>query len=135
MDLKMHAEKKSKVFRNIIQIDETLCNGCALCISPCAEGAIEIINGKAKVISEDLCDGLGACLGICPTGALTIEKKETVAFNEEKALRRQKSPMAENESCCFLCGKTDQDSYLIPARKNGQTRWICTRCLPSLIHK
>ena len=61
-----------KVIRKIIQIDEELCNGCGNCVPSCAEGALEIVDGKARVIADFYCDGLGACLGECPTGALTI---------------------------------------------------------------
>ncbi|HIJ57511.1 MAG TPA: 4Fe-4S binding protein, partial [Deltaproteobacteria bacterium] len=61
-----------KVNRKIIEIDEELCDGCGQCIIACAEGALEIIDGKAKVISDNLCDGLGACLGECPQGALEV---------------------------------------------------------------
>jgi ferredoxin len=74
-------EGESLVTRKIIDIDETLCNGCGQCVIACAEGAIEIKKGKAKVVSESFCDGLGACLGKCPTGALRIEEKEAGAFD------------------------------------------------------
>lgn len=152
MELSMASNKK--VYRSIVKIDEELCNGCGECVSPCAEGAIEIINGKAKVISEDLCDGMGACLNICPTGALTIEKREALAFNEEKAnemhkMNNMKTKTSEKRSTevnlengavmtgdtvCFMCGKTDEDAYLMNVRKDGQDSWICTKCLPRLIH-
>lgn len=69
--------------RNIISIDEELCDGCGLCISACEEGAIKIIDGKAKLIDEAYCDGLGACLGSCPKGAIKIVEKESKPFNEE----------------------------------------------------
>ena len=62
------------VLRNIVKIDEEKCNGCGECINACAEGAIEIIDGKAKLVSEIYCDGLGACLGSCPQDAISVEK-------------------------------------------------------------
>ncbi len=69
--------------RAIIKIDEEKCTGCGLCVLSCAEGAIEIIDGKAKLVSEEYCDGLGACIGECPEGALTIEEREALEFSEE----------------------------------------------------
>jgi NAD-dependent dihydropyrimidine dehydrogenase PreA subunit len=69
--------------RKIIRIDEELCTGCGQCVLACAEGAIQIIDGKARVINEVYCDGLGACLGECPEGALTIEEREAPAFDEK----------------------------------------------------
>ena len=68
--------------RKIVNIDENLCNGCGNCIPKCAEGALQIVNGKAKIIKETYCDGLGACLGQCPQGAITITEREADAFNE-----------------------------------------------------
>jgi len=66
------------VTRQIVRIDEESCNGCGLCVSPCAEGAIQIVEGKAKVIREELCDGAGFCLGVCPTGALTFGDRSDI---------------------------------------------------------
>lgn len=71
------------MLRKIIKIDEEKCNGCGVCASACHEGAIEMKDGKAKLMREDYCDGLGDCLPVCPANAITFEEREVPAYNEE----------------------------------------------------
>ncbi|NLE65751.1 MAG: 4Fe-4S binding protein [Elusimicrobia bacterium] len=72
--------------RTIIRIDEEKCNGCGLCVPACHEGAIRIVEGKARLVGESLCDGLGACLGECPMGAIMVEEREAEEYSEKAAL-------------------------------------------------
>ena len=79
------------MIRKIITIDESRCNGCGLCANACHEGAIGIVDGKAKLLREDYCDGLGDCLPACPTKAITFEMREASAYNEEAVLKAKKT--------------------------------------------
>jgi ferredoxin len=82
------------VKRKIVNINQALCNGCGSCIPKCAEGALQIVDGKAKIIKETYCDGLGACLGQCPQGAITITEREAPAFSQEEVHQYQKNKAA-----------------------------------------
>jgi len=125
----------STITRQIVHIDEALCTGCGLCVSPCAEGAIVMVGGKAKVVRDELCDGAGFCLGVCPTGALTIETRDAVPFDHAAAepiiAEKQKTYIPQ---VCFQCGTDEDNASLLPVRQQGRSEWVCTRCLPSLIH-
>jgi NAD-dependent dihydropyrimidine dehydrogenase PreA subunit len=121
--------------RTIVRIDQELCNGCGLCVTPCAEGAIELIDGKARVIREELCDGAGFCLAVCPTGALSVENRESVPFDPVAARARERDRgTLYIEQTCFRCGASEQAAVLVPARSKGHSLWVCTHCLPALIH-
>lgn len=93
------------MIRKMIRIDEEKCNGCGVCATACHEGAIEMIDGKAKLVRENFCDGFGDCLPGCPTGAITFEEREAPAYDEE-AVNRAKREKAES-------GSTGMESQLM----------------------
>lgn len=92
-----------KMTREIVRIDEELCDGCGLCVPACAEGAIQVIDGKARLVSESFCDGLGACLGDCPQGAISIEVREAESFDDEAVEEYIRSQQEKQESSCNTC--------------------------------
>ena len=120
------------VKRMIVKIDEEKCTGCGKCIAPCAEGAIQIINGKAKVLSEELCDGMGFCVSICPEGESQLKKDilSNLIEKKQKLILRKKDISIQ----CFSCGVGENTNYLLPLRHKMESLWVCTHCLPKLIH-
>ncbi len=92
------------MLRKIIQIDDEKCNGCGICAEACHEGAIGMVNGKAKLLREDFCDGLGDCLPACPEGAITFIEREAAEYNEqavtESRLKKQQTDGAEGHKGC-----------------------------------
>ena len=106
--------------RNLITIDEDKCDGCGLCATACHEGAIQIIDGKARLISESYCDGLGDCLGECPQGAITIEEQEAADYDQAAVdahlarMAAEKQPQAAEPPSCGCPGAAVQ-SFDAPA--------------------
>lgn len=98
--------------RKIVKIDEEKCTGCGLCVDACHEGALKIVNGKAKLVSESYCDGLGACLPECPAGAIALEEREADAFDEE-AVKKQMEAKKTGAPQTLACGCPGTHSKII----------------------
>jgi ferredoxin len=99
--------------RQIIKIDQDKCNGCGLCIPNCPEGALQIIDGKARLVSDLFCDGLGACIGYCPQGAITLEEREAEKYDEAKVM--------EN---IVKQGKNVIKAHLEHLKSHGETEYL-----------
>ena len=104
-----------KIKRKIIEIDEERCDGCGNCILACAEGSLELVDGKARVIGENLCDGLGACIGECPRDALKIVEREAEEFDEaaveEHLARREKQPLPKTAPASSGCPSARLETF------------------------
>jgi len=101
--------------RTVIKIDEEKCTGCGLCVPACVEAALQIIDGKARLVSDRFCDGLGACIGKCPVGALTVEVREAEEFDEEAAKTHAKTaPISE-----YACPSAQIMTFSSSAEKKG----------------
>lgn len=99
--------------RDILKIDEELCNGCGQCVPNCHEGALQVIDGKVRLVSELMCDGLGACIGHCPEGAITIEKREAEPYDEVKVMEQMKNK-----------GKNTIIAHLKHLKEHGETGYL-----------
>jgi ferredoxin len=96
------------VKRKIVNINEDLCNGCGSCIPKCAEGALQIINGKVRIIKDTYCDGLGACLGECPQGAITLTEREAAPFSENEVHEHLKKTTSATQPLTAQAGVSAQ---------------------------
>ena len=105
------------MLRQIIKIDEEKCNGCGMCVSACHEGAIGMVDGKAKLLRDDYCDGLGNCLPVCPTEAISFKEREADEYDEAAV----KTNMESNQKDTLLCGCPSTHSKVIERQNRYET--------------
>jgi len=107
--------------RSIIKIDEEKCNGCGLCVTACHEGALQLIDGKARLVSESYCDGLGDCLPECPTNAIVLEERETAEYDEEAVKKHMNKSKALPSEATVPCGCPGTRAKLLAKKQPEDT--------------